>query len=225
MKLTLTTFNCENLFNRYAFLDQPWNQKNYEKFIMASTVASVANRDGELVTYTTTQAQRTNTALAIQEAKPDILIVNEIENLYTLRNFNAEFLGNYFDRMLAIDGNDPRGIDVGVLIRKGCAAEVVGVRTHVDDADTGKKVTRKSVANFGYKVSGAIFSRDCLEVDVLVNGKVLTLMANHLKAQDSTPATSRCVGKNRPSAWRPWSRRRRMRESFPWCWAISTPIL
>ena len=191
MKITLTTFNCENLFNRYAFLDLPWNQKNYEKFIMASTVASVANRKGELVTYTTTQTQRTNTALAIQEAKPDILIVNEIENLYTLRNFNTEFLGNYFDRMLAIDGNDPRGIDVGILIRKGLNADVIAVRTHVDDPDTGKKVTRKSVANFGYQVNGAIFSRDCLEVDVRVGGQVLTFMANHLKAQDSTPATSR----------------------------------
>jgi predicted extracellular nuclease len=192
MKLTLTTFNCENLFNRYAFLDQPLADKNYEKFIMASTVASVANRQGELVTYTTTKTQRANTALAILESQPDILIVNEIENLYTLRNFNAEFLKNYFDRMLAIDGNDPRGIDVGILIRKGCTAQVTGVRTHVDDrSDTSKPVTRKSVANFGYQVSNAIFSRDCLEADVRVGGQTLTLMANHLKAQDSKPAVSR----------------------------------
>lgn len=190
MKLTLTTFNCENLFNRYAFLDQPWDQKNYEKFIMASTVASVANREGELVTYTTTKTQRANTALAILEAQPDILVINEIENLYTLRNFNAEFLGNYFDRMLSIDGNDPRGIDVGVMIRKGCSAKITAVRTHIDDPEPGKKVTRKSVANFGYQVNGAVFSRDCLEVDVRVGGQTLTLMANHLKAQDSKPAVS-----------------------------------
>lgn len=188
--LTITTFNCENLFNRYAFLDLPWDKKNYEKFIMASTVASVANRKGELVTYTTTQTQRTNTALAIKETQPDILVLNEIENLYTLRNFNNEFLGNYFDRMLSIDGNDPRGIDVGLLIRKGLHAEVLAARTHVDDPLPGKTVTRQSVANFGYKVNGALFSRDCLEVDIRINGKVLTILANHLKAQDSKPAVS-----------------------------------
>lgn len=190
MKLRITTFNCENLFNRYAFLDLPWNKKNYEKFIMAATVASVANRKGELVTYTTTQIQRTNTALAIQEAKPDVLVVNEIENLYTLRNFNHEFLGDYFDRMLCIDGNDPRGIDVGLLIKKGSPVEVLEVRTHIDDPEKGKTIVRQSIANFGYKVAGAIFSRDCLEVDLRVNGKVLTLLANHLKAQDSKPAVS-----------------------------------
>jgi endonuclease/exonuclease/phosphatase family metal-dependent hydrolase len=190
-KITLTTFNCENLFNRYTFLDLPYNQKNYEKYVMAATVASIASRQGDLVTYTTTQTQRRNTALAITEADPDILVVNEIENLYTLRNFNNGFLSDRFDRMLAIDGNDPRGIDVGVLIRKGLAAEVIAVRTHIDDHEPGKTILRRSVANFGYMVQNAIFSRDCLEVDVRFNGKILTIMANHLKAQDSNPAKSR----------------------------------
>ena len=190
MKVNITTFNCENLFNRYSFLDRPWKEKAYEKFIMASTVASVANRKGELVTYTTTQAQRRNTALAIQEAAPDILVVNEIENLYTLRNFNAEFLGQYFDRMLSIDGNDPRGIDVGLLLRRGCKAEILEVRTHIDDPEPRQRITRRSVANFGYLVRGALFSRDCLEVDIRLQGKVLTLLANHLKAQDAKPAVS-----------------------------------
>ena len=39
-------------------------------------------------------------------------------------------------------------------------SDVTAVRTHVDEPQPGKKVTRKSVANFGYQVSGAIFSRD-----------------------------------------------------------------
>src|SRR5438093_1231430 len=117
MKLKITTFNVENLFNRYAFLDLPFDQKNYEKFIMARGLVSLASRKGDLVPVSTTDTQRTNTALAVQEADPDVLAVCEIENLYTLRNFNSAYLKNGYDRMISIDGNDLRGIDVGLLIR------------------------------------------------------------------------------------------------------------
>jgi hypothetical protein len=33
--LTITTFKVENLFNRYAFLDQPWQNRNHEQFVQA----------------------------------------------------------------------------------------------------------------------------------------------------------------------------------------------
>jgi len=191
MKLKITTFNVENLFNRYAFLDLPFDQKNYEKFIMARGLVSLASRKGDLVPVSTTDTQRTNTALAVQEADPDVLAVCEIENLYTLRNFNSAYLKNGYDRMISIDGNDLRGIDVGLLIRKGASVEVLDVRTHVDDPEQGKTVTRQSIADFGYQVTNAIFSRDCLEVDLLVKGKVITLLINHLKAQDQNAAQSK----------------------------------
>ena len=116
--LRITTFNVENLFNRYAFLDLPWDQRHYEQFVEATGVVSIASRQGDLVSYAITELQRNNTALAILDAQPDILAVQEIENIYTLRNFNDEYLDNYFDRALSIDGNDLRGIDVGLLIKK-----------------------------------------------------------------------------------------------------------
>jgi predicted extracellular nuclease len=191
MKLRITTFNVENLFNRYTFLDQPFHQKNYERFIMAKGLVSLASRKGDLVPVSTTDIQRTNTALAIQEANPDVLAVCEIENLYTLRNFNSVYLQNRYDRMISIEGNDLRGIDVGLLIRKGAPVEILDVRTHVDDPQPGKTVTRASVENFGYRVTNAIFSRDCLEVSLQVKGKVITLLLNHLKAQDQNQAQSR----------------------------------
>jgi endonuclease/exonuclease/phosphatase family metal-dependent hydrolase len=186
MKIKLTTFNVENLFNRYAFLDMPWEDRNYEKFVQATGVVSIASRAGDLVPYPITGIQRNNTAQAILDASPDILAVQEIENVYTLRNFNETYLDGYFDRMISIDGNDPRGIDVGVLMKKGLKVEIVNIRTHIDEPMKGKTIKRKSFLNSGYWVTGAIFSRDCLEVDVSVEKKILTLLVNHLKAQDGT---------------------------------------
>ncbi|MBM4381978.1 MAG: endonuclease/exonuclease/phosphatase family protein [Deltaproteobacteria bacterium] len=186
MQVRVGSFNLENLFNRYALLDEPWQNRDYDKVVAAYDIASIASRDGDLVSYELTQLQRNNTALAIEHARPDILVVQEVENLIALRTFNDKYLDDYFDRLVLVDGNDPRGIDVGLLIRAGFQAEIVGVRTHIDDNKNGKQGGVKRSANraFGFTASNAIFSRDCLEVDVKVGGVVLTLLANHLKAQD-----------------------------------------
>ena len=187
MQIKITTFNVENLFNRYAFLDLPWQNRDYETVAQAVGLVSVASREGDLVQYSITEIQRNNTAQAILDAAPDILAVQEIENMYTLRTFNKSYLDNYFDRMICIDGNDPRGIDVGVMTKKGFKAEISNIRTHIDDSEKGKTIDRKSYLKSGYWVTGAVFSRDCLEVDVTVGGKTLTLLVNHFKAQDWTP--------------------------------------
>jgi endonuclease/exonuclease/phosphatase family metal-dependent hydrolase len=185
MKVRVGTFNLENLFNRYALLDEPWENRSYEKIVAAYDVATIASRAGDLVSYETTQIQRNNTALSIEAARPDILAVQEVENLVALRNFNHIYLDDYFDRQILIDGNDPRGIDVGLLLRAGFPGEIQDVRTHVDETAKGKSVIREARHGFGYLAQNALFSRDCLEVDVKVGGSTLTLLVNHLKAQDS----------------------------------------
>jgi endonuclease/exonuclease/phosphatase family metal-dependent hydrolase len=189
MKLRITTFNLENLFNRYALLDEPWENRTYEKLIQAVGLVSIASRAGDLVPYVISEIQRNNTAQAVLDSAPDILAVQEIENLYTLRIFNQTFLDQYFDRMIAIDGNDPRGIDVGLMIRKGLKVDISNIRTHIDEPEKGKSIKRTAFLNLGYMVTGAVFSRDCLEVDLVVNGKVVTLLVNHFKAQDGSASS------------------------------------
>lgn len=186
-KLRVTTFNVENLFNRYAFLDEPFQGSSYERFVQAVGIASIASRKGDLVADATTTIQRNNTALAIEKAAPDVLAVQEVENVYALRILNEQYLGRYFRTIILLDGNDPRGIDVGFLVRADLDAEVLGIRSHIDDAVAGKTVERDTLSGIGYLTKNAVFSRDCLEVDLRVGGKELTFLVNHFKAQDQDP--------------------------------------
>jgi endonuclease/exonuclease/phosphatase family metal-dependent hydrolase len=185
MQLKITTFNCENLFGRYRFLDKfPVTAvKDFETMLQIPDVVALEGRSGGIKPAPVAKSQRITTGKAILGAKPDILAVEEVENLATLRIFNDKYMGNYFDRIVLIDGNDARGIDVGLLIRKGLKADVMAIRTHVDDALAGgflPKSTRLDTKN----VAKAVFSRDCLEVDVKIAGKMLTFLVNHFKAQD-----------------------------------------
>ena len=83
-KIRITSFNVENLFNRYAMLDIPWTGRDYEKLVQAVGLVTIASRAGDLVSYETTNIQRNNTAEAILENAPDVLALMEIENIYSL---------------------------------------------------------------------------------------------------------------------------------------------
>src|SRR2546426_1139042 len=193
MLLRITTFNCENLFGRYRILDKPpaGQIKNFESLLQIPEVVTLEpGRGSKIKPKAISQQQRVTTGKAILGAKPDILVVQEVENLATLRIFNSKYMENAFNRILLIDGNDARGIDVGFLIRKGVKADTLAIRTHVDDDKDGGFLDRSN--RLDTKVtSQAVFSRDCLEVDVDVKGTIFTFLVNHFKAQDQnleTPA-------------------------------------
>jgi endonuclease/exonuclease/phosphatase family metal-dependent hydrolase len=196
MNLTITTFNLENLFTRYSFLDDP-SAPNSRRVVM-SGVTSITYQ-GNPVSKATTIIQRNNTARAILDCQPDILAVQEVENLWTLRLFNDQFLSGYFGAMILIEGNDGRGIDVGLCIRKDVKASVTGIRTHVDELDPNRKNKTATSVNRYYNdstseltVINALFSRDCLEVDIDVGASSvtpLTFLVNHFKSQDSSKAS------------------------------------
>ncbi|WP_029355619.1 endonuclease/exonuclease/phosphatase family protein [Bosea sp. 117] len=112
-----------------------------------------------------------NTARVIADVAADILGVIEAENRVALRHFNTAVLEAHwhfaYRHVMLIDGNDDRGIDVGVMTRPGFPIEMM--RSHVDATD---------------EAGERIFRRDCPEFAIrLPGGQRLWLLVNHFKSK------------------------------------------
>jgi endonuclease/exonuclease/phosphatase family metal-dependent hydrolase len=111
-----------------------------------------------------------NTARVLHEVNADVMVVVEAEHRISLCRFNEQVLesvgGTPYEHIMLIDGNDERGIDVGLLTRTSAAIE--SVRSHVDDR----------IGDL------TIFSRDCPEFHLrLDSGARLVVLANHFKSK------------------------------------------
>lgn len=109
------------------------------------------------------------TAKAIREVNADVLALQEIDNLKVLDRFVSRYLGGMkYKHRILIDAFDPRNIDVGLISRY----PITRVKTYRDERNS--------------RNTASLFSRDCLEVDINVNGKTLTVYVNHLKSMIRT---------------------------------------
>ena len=112
--VTIATFNAENLFTRYKFKGKKTNKKDsknrwiYREYTPKELANTVKN--GFLIDpkkfKTYLKSTRELTAQAIKAVKADIVVLQEVENLDTLKKFKYP---------MVIDGNDNRFIDVGLL--------------------------------------------------------------------------------------------------------------
>jgi endonuclease/exonuclease/phosphatase family metal-dependent hydrolase len=117
------------------------------------------------------------TAKVIKDVNADILAVIEAEDRTALERFNIQLLKPLkmtYRGIMLIDGNDERGIDVGLLTKPGLTIE--SIVSHVDDMQNGNR----------------IFSRDCPEFTVQINGNTRVLiLVNHFKSKGfGSPAVS-----------------------------------
>jgi endonuclease/exonuclease/phosphatase family metal-dependent hydrolase len=113
-----------------------------------------------------------NTARVIMELEADVLGIVEAENRPALKAFNDGVLaalgGTPFHQVMVIDGNDSRGIDVGLMAREGFT--IGAVCSHVDDRPPGGGTP--------------IFSRDCPDYRVRTpSGVRLHVLVNHFKSK------------------------------------------
>jgi len=154
--LKLATFNCENLFARFKFNRNIDPQK--------------AVKDGWSAndTYFTIHnpTEKKLTEKAIRKAGADVIALQEVESMLTLKKFRTQHLRNMgYKYHFVVDGNDPRFIDVGILSRY----PIEKIDTHIHEWDDDLR--------------SPMFSRDCLECDVVLpNSKRVRLFVNHFKS-------------------------------------------
>lgn len=125
----------------------------------------------ELVREPVNEVAMQNTARVIAAAKADILGVIEAEHRPGLYDFNKVLIdavgGKRYRHVMLIDGNDERGIDVGLMTRD--KFPIGDMRSHVDDLKPDRR---------------PIFSRDCPEFVVKTpGGREIIVILNHFKSK------------------------------------------
>lgn len=70
-------------------------------------------------------------AQVIFDSRASIMFFQEVESIEALRRFNRDFLNDQFEVFL-VEGNDPRGIDVGFMVHKGLGKKIEAIRSHKD---------------------------------------------------------------------------------------------
>lgn len=150
--------------NRGTFDRQPQDE--------TESVEIIANGRGdwigwiELITEPTNEIGTRTTARVIREVDADILGVIEAEDRPSLVRFNDELLGGQYRHAMLVDGNDDRGIDVGIMTRENF--KILSICSNVDSVDD----------------DGPIFSRDCPQYEVRTpNNTIVHVLVNHFKSQ------------------------------------------
>jgi hypothetical protein len=109
------------------------------------------------------------TAQVTHDLGADIQAVVEAENQPSLDRFNTDLLAGQYDHVMLIDGNDTRGIDVGILTSP--QVEIRSMRSNVDTPDPGA-------------AGEQLFSRDCAQYQCrLLSGATVWVLVNHFKSQ------------------------------------------
>ncbi|MEW7006519.1 endonuclease/exonuclease/phosphatase family protein [Lentilitoribacter sp. EG35] len=194
MVLRIATFNAENLLSRFDFsgferdhrqdrVNQLYDPKDKEQYKQMEIARIVSLTDDT----------RQLTALAIADTDADIVCLQEVEDIDTLSAFERGYLykmvGEGYRQKYLAEGNDRRGIDVGVMMREqtrdGQDIEFVRMQSHAHVTYEDFDLFTEELSE-RYNPKDRIFKRDCLEIDVLVGGKPLTIYVVHFKSMGSS---------------------------------------
>lgn len=161
-------FNLMNLMDKVGAYDQT---KPYQ-FVKRK---ESYNKKGEKMdARPKTEAEQTALAEPFHDTKPDFAIVTEVENIHALQTYTQKNLRDAYDSFL-IEGNDPRGIDIGLIVKKGLKVEVES-RTNKD------QMWHDPVTNQDIK----LFSRDLpvwIIKDAQTKKPMLALVGMHAKSK------------------------------------------
>jgi predicted extracellular nuclease len=194
MSLRLATFNVENLMNRFdysGFRNQLHQDRTLALFHIKDEAEYRLLEQGRAIAHADDNRQLT--ALAIAEARADILCLQEVDNIEALKAFEYGYLfkmvGHGYRHKYTSTGNDSRGIDVAVMMREetedGQPIEFVRMTSHAHITFEELGLHNPQLSELGNEAHERIFRRDCLEIDVKVGGRPLTIYSVHFKSMGS----------------------------------------
>ncbi len=177
--LDIYAVNSSGAIRRKGTLSPRWawlrkNRGTFDREPQDSTqsVEIIANGRGdwigwiELAKEPTDETGTRMTARVIQDVGADIIGIVEAEDRPSLVRFNEELLGGLYGHIMLVDGNDERGIDVGIMSATNFNLE--SIRSNVDTVDA----------------VGTVFSRDCPQYEMRTpNGTTVHVLVNHFKSQ------------------------------------------
>lgn len=130
--ISVMSYNLENLFdtqhdegkNDYTFLPKSLKKADLAIEAGCEDTDSAYRKDECLNTdwndkiLDLKMKRLADTILAVNGIGPDILIVEEVENIHVLNQLNSKYLAKAnYQTVVLIEGEDKRGIDVGLLSR------------------------------------------------------------------------------------------------------------
>lgn len=192
--------------SKYAILRQ--NRGHLVKRPQGKPIDVVANGRDDWIGWVDLQLEQVNeeatrnTARVMKAIDADVLGVVEAESRPALVRFCKDVMpavdATPYDHIMLIDGNDDRGIDVGLMTRK--KFEIVSIASHVDDEDE----------------DGLVFSRDCAQFEIqTAAGSSLVVLANHFKSKGfGSPATSNAKRKRQAARTATIYRQLRQKHDF-----------
>lgn len=109
---TVTTLDANTLIYNSASNPPLNHQIKVESYNLENLFEKVDPAQSALI-----HQKRLGSARVIKSFNPDFLVTVEIENIRALQNYSDTYLDGKYQALL-IEGNDPRGIDVGLLVKK-----------------------------------------------------------------------------------------------------------
>ncbi|MEP7119395.1 MAG: endonuclease/exonuclease/phosphatase family protein [Byssovorax sp.] len=141
-----------------------WNTHNYFDAKKDPTLT------GEIVLSAADYAKKRVTIGAeLKALNGDIVVLAEVENKAILDDLNTSELGSAYGTTYLVQGNDPRGIDVGVLSKIAPDSIV----SHKDDL-----FVKSGTNGPQYR-----YSRDCIELHFTFNQRKIIVLGVHFKAK------------------------------------------